>query len=42
LHVVFSQTRNYTAIAFTDANMYVRDFIGATRRLKATVPDRRV
>jgi len=22
LHVVFSQTRNFTAIAFTNANMY--------------------
>jgi len=22
LHVVFSQTRNFTVIAFTDANMY--------------------
>ena len=39
---MFSQTRNFTAIVFTDANMYVRDFIGVTRRLKATVPDRRV
>jgi len=39
LHVVFSQTRNLTIIAFTDAN--VSDFNGATQRLKATVPDRR-
>jgi len=41
LRVVFSQTRNFTAIAFTDANMYA---ISMTQRnvLKATFPDRRV
>ena len=39
--VVFSQTRNFTVIAFTDANMYATSM---TERnvLKATVPDRMV
>jgi len=38
---VFSQTRNFTVIAFTDANMHVTP--KAQRNvLKATVPDRRV
>jgi len=38
LRVVFSQTRNFTVIAFTDANMYATSM---TQRnaLKATVPD---
>jgi len=41
LRVVFFQTRNFTVIAFTDANIYAaRD--GATQWLKVTVPDRRV
>jgi len=38
---VFSQTRNFAAIAFTDANMYATS---VTQRnvLKATVPDRMI
>jgi len=41
LRVVFSQTRNFTVIAFTDAYMYTTSM---TQRnvLKATVPDRMV
>ena len=41
LRVVFSQTKNFSVIAFTDANMYA---ISMTQRnvLKATVPDRMV
>jgi len=39
LLVVFSQTRNFTVVAFTDANIYATSM---TKRnvLKATVPDR--
>jgi len=41
LHVVFSQTRHFTVIAFTEANMYATSM---TQRnvLKTTVPDRMV
>jgi len=41
LHVVFSQTRNFTVIAFIDANMYATSM---TQRnvSKAMVPDRMV
>jgi len=41
LRVVFSQTRQFTVIAFTDANMYATSI---TQRsvLKAAVPDRMV
>ena len=41
LRVVFSQTRHFTVIAFTDGNMYATSM---TQRnvLKATVPDRTV
>jgi len=41
LRVVFSQTRHFTVIAFTDAHMYATSM---TQRnvLKTTVPDRMV
>ena len=41
MHVVFSQTRTFAVIAFTDANMYATSM---TQRnvLKATVPDRMI
>jgi len=41
MRMVFSQTRNFAVIAFTDANMYATSM---TQRnvLKATVPDRMV
>jgi len=41
LRVVFSQTTNFTEIAFTDANMYATS-ITQRNVLKATVPDRMV
>ena len=39
MRVAFFQTRNFTVVAFTDANMYATS---VTQRnvLKATVPDR--
>jgi len=41
LRVVFSQTRNFMAIAFTDANMYATS-IAQINVSKATVQDRRI
>jgi len=41
MRVVFSQTRNFTVIAFTDANMYAT-FMTQRNVLKARVPDRMV
>jgi len=39
--MLFSQTRNFTVIAFTDANMYATS-ITQRNVLKATVPDRTI
>ena len=41
MRVVFSQSRNCTVIAFTDANMYATSMT-QHNVLKATVPDRMV
>ena len=41
MHVVFSQTRNFMVIAFTNANMYAIS-MAQTNVSKATVPDRRI
>jgi len=41
LRVVFSQTRHFTVIAFTDANMYATS-LTQSNVLKATVPDRMI
>ena len=41
MRVVFSQTRHFMVIAFTDANMYATS-ITQRNVLKATVPDRMV
>ena len=41
LRVVFSQTRNFAVIAFTDANMYANS-MAQRNVLKATVPDRMI
>ena len=38
---MFSQTRHFTVIAFTDANMYATS-MAQRKVLKATVPDRMV
>jgi len=38
LRVVFSQTRNFAVIAFTDASMYTTSMT-QSNVLKATVPD---
>jgi len=40
MRVVFSHTRNFTVIAFTDANMYTTS-MAQRNVLKAMVPDRR-
>ena len=41
MRVVFSQTRHFTVIAFTDANMYATSMM-QHNVLKVTVPDRMV
>jgi len=41
MRIVFSQTSNFTVIAFTDANMYATSMI-QRNVWKATVPDRMV
>jgi len=42
LHVVFSQTRNFTGIAFTDANTVYTRLHWRNAKVKATDSDRRV
>jgi len=41
LRVVFSQTKKFAVIAFSDANMYATS-MAERNVLKATVPDRMV